>query len=121
MAKPEENSGLPFERTSQRPSAPPLSIHGCRNSHTFFFPHRTCPRCGAPTTRTDSPPDAVLVSHTTVRVSPSGAPFRLGLARVASGAQTLCLIEGELGSTPVSEVVIEERGGLYYARPRSTR
>ena len=104
-----------------RSSAPLLTLYSCESSHAFFFPHKTCPLCGANLGETESPPDGVLVSHTTVRVSPTGAPFRLGLARVACGAQTLCIIEGEIGTDPGEEVVILKKGGLYYAKPRAPR
>ena len=104
-----------------RSSAPLLTLYRCDRSHTFFFAHQICPLCGAALGETESPPDGVLVSHTTVRVSPTGAPFRLGLARVACGAQTLCIIEGEIGTDPGEEVVIHEKGGLYYAKPQTPR
>jgi hypothetical protein len=65
-----------------------------------------------------SPPEAELVSHTFVRVSPTGSSFALGLARTASGAQTLCIIEGGIGKDPGRKVVISKRDGLYYAAPR---
>jgi len=106
------------EPASRRPSARPLTLHECENSHTFFFPHEACPRCAARLVQTEGPPDAVLVSHTTVRVSPAAAPFRLGIARVASGAQTLCIIDGEPGEGPEPEVVIEKRGALYFAKAK---
>jgi uncharacterized OB-fold protein len=107
--------------STDRSSAPALVLYRCESSHTFFFPHRTCPLCGAPTREIDSPPEGVLISHTTVRVSPTGTSFWLGLARVACGAQTLCIVEGEIGSEPEEKVVIFKRGGLYHAGPRTPR
>jgi len=104
-----------------RSSAPLLTLFRCRGSHTFFFAHKNCPFCGANLEEIESQPDAVLVSHTTVRVSPTGTPFRLGLARVACGAQTLCIVEGEIGTAPGAEVVIVKKGGLHHAQPREPR
>jgi len=100
------------------PAAPRLTLHRCENSHSFFFPHVSCPLCGANLQPFDDPPDAEIVSRTIVRVSPTGSPFALGLARTASGAQTLCIIEGGSETDPGKDVVITKRGGLYYASPR---
>jgi uncharacterized OB-fold protein len=118
VTSPDDTTARHSAPDPEKPSPRSVTLHGCRNSHTFFFAHETCPRCNAPTARTESPPDAILVSHTTVRVGPGRVPFGLGLARVASGAQTLCIIDGELGNDAEQEVVIEKRDALYYARPK---
>jgi len=97
-----------------------LTLRRCGNSHAFFFAYESCPLCGGKLESFASSPDAELISHTVVRVSPTGSPFALGLARAASGAQTLCIIEGELEKDPGRNVVITERDGLYYAAPRKT-
>ena len=94
----------------------PLTLFGCQGSHTFFYPHDNCPVCGAPLQPIQSPSDAALVSHTTVRVSPAGSPFKLGLARVESGAQTLCIIEGDTDEAGINDVFVYKKDGLYYAR-----
>jgi uncharacterized OB-fold protein len=107
--------------SADRLSGPLLTLYRCERSHAFFFPHQTCPLCGAALGETESSPDGVLVCHTTVRVSPTGAPFKLGLARVACGAQTLCIVEGEIGTDPGEEVVILKKDGLYYAKPQAPR
>jgi uncharacterized OB-fold protein len=104
--------------TESRSSAPHLTLYRCGGSHFFFFPHEICPVCGAKLEGFESSPDGVLVSHTTVWVSPTGAPFNLGLARVACGAQTLCIVDGELGADPGEKIVVFVKGGICHARSR---
>jgi len=104
--------------TPNGPAAPRLKLHRCENSHSFFFPHRSCPLCGASLQPFEDSPDARILSRTVVRVSPTGSPFALGLARTASGAQTLCIIEEGCETDPDKNVVITKRGGLYYASPQ---
>ncbi len=99
--------------------APNLTVHRCENSHAFFHPHETCPICARRLIAVDVPPDARLVSHTVVRVSPAGSPFALGLARLECGAQTLCIIDGAADAAPPHEVVITKRGPLYHAEAKS--
>jgi len=95
--------------------SPTLTLFKCGNSHTFFYPHNVCPECGNELIEIKSPNDAVLVSRTTVRVSPTGSPFELGLARVESGAKTLCIIEEGYGDTDTDEVVLFKKNGLFHA------
>ncbi len=104
-----------------RSFAPHLTLHRCGGSHTFFFPHENCPVCGATLEEIEASPEAVLVSNTRVWVSPTGTPFQLGLARVACGAQTLCIIDGDIGTDPGEEIVIFEKDGVYHALPREPR
>jgi uncharacterized OB-fold protein len=106
------------EKETEGAAAPCLSLRKCANAHAFFFAFDACPLCGGTLEEFSSPPDAVLVSRTVVRVSPTGSPFALGLARAPSGAQTLCIIENGAENDPGSEVVITMRDGLYYASPR---
>lgn len=113
----EESGG----RAQDRAEAPHLTLQRCANSHAFFFVFESCPLCGGRLESFSSPPDAVLVSHTIVRVSPAGSPFALGLARAASGAQTLCIIDNGTESDPGSDVVITKRDGLYHAAPRARK
>lgn len=103
---------------AHRSPAPHLTLYRCESSHAFFFPHGICPVCGSKLEGFESPPEGVLVGYTTVWVSPTGAPFMLGLARVACGAQTLCIIDGEIGTDPGEEIVIRTRDGVCHARPR---
>ena len=120
MTKPNENNRRSLERHTHPSPAPTVTLHECENSHVFFFPHESCPRCSAPLVRIESPPDAVIVSHTTVRVGPADAPFGLGLVRVARGAQTLCIMDGDFQNRGAREVLIEKRGGLFYARAKTS-
>jgi uncharacterized OB-fold protein len=99
--------------------APRLTVHRCENFHAYFHAHESCPICALRLIAVDVPPDALLVSHTVVRVSPSGIPFALGLARLECGAQTLCIIDGEADAAPPRDVVITKRGPLYHAEAKS--
>jgi len=112
---PGEGNGAQ-DRTGPRP----LTLRRCGNSHAFFFAYDSCPVCGGPLEEFASAPEAELVSHTVVRVSPTGSAFALGLARASCGAQTLCIIEDGVDNAPEKDVIITERGGLYYARGRRT-
>lgn len=61
---------------------------------------------------------ARLVLVTTVRVNPSGAPFRLGVAVKRSGRErVLCVVEGAVRGLGYDRVVLEERNGVTVARP----
>lgn len=121
MKDRDERSPCPSARHSPASRAGTLTLSGCEKGHVFFFPHASCPTCGASLAPTESPPDAVLVSRTTVRVGPAGVPFALGLVRVACGAQTLCIVDDELVDDTMTDVVIEKRDGLYRAKPKTTR
>jgi len=74
--------------------------------------------CGAKIESFGAPPQGALVSHTTVWVNPTGTPFKLGLARVECGAQTLCIVDGEIGSDPDEAIVLVAKGGVYHAIAR---
>ena len=95
----------------------PLILFGCDNLHAFFFSHDICPLCGTPLHPIQSSPEAVLISHTIVRVSPTGSPFKLGLARVENGAQTLCIIDDDAESR-TRDVTVYKKDGLYHARKK---
>lgn len=65
---------------------------------------------------------ATLVLVTTVRVNPSGAPFRLGLAILYRGrTRILCRVEGKVRGSGYDRVTIEERNGVMVARSARTR
>ena len=65
---------------------------------------------------------ARLVLVTTVRVNPSGAPFRLGLAIERRGrGRVLCVVEGAVRGLGYDRVVLEERDGVTVARPARRR
>jgi len=106
------------DRGGEDAPAKRLVLRRCGNSHAFFFAFESCPLCGGKLEIFESAPDAELVSHTVVRVSPTGCPFALGLARTENGAQTLCIIEDGVDKNPEKDVILAERGGLYYAARR---
>lgn len=66
--------------------------------------------------------EATLVLVTTVRVNPTGAPFRLGIAILRSGrSRVLCRVEGSVRGSGYDRVMIEEKNGVTVARPARTR
>jgi hypothetical protein len=67
------------------------------------------------------PARARLVAHTTVRVNPTGVPYRLGVAVTDRGAATLCVIEGEIRGNGRDRVTLVERNGRFYARGARAR
>lgn len=95
-----------------------LTIHRCGEGHAFFYPHGQCPVCGAATHTAARGPAATIISHTIVRVSPSGQAFRLGLAEISCGAKTLCIIDDgvELNAIDTGGVLLYLTDGLYHAR-----
>ena len=64
--------------------------------------------------------EARLVLVTTVRVNPSGAPFRLGVA-IARRERVLCVVEGAVRGLGYDRVLLEERDGVTVARPAPRR
>jgi uncharacterized OB-fold protein len=114
-----EFTGRFRDRVPEGSGAPPLTLHRCASSHAFFHVFDSCPLCGGALESFSSPPEAVLVAHTIVRVSPAGTAFALGLARAPSGAQTLCIIDGGVAGIPGDEVILTKRGALYHAAPRA--
>lgn len=94
-----------------------ITLYRCGNGHVFFHRHDRCPSCGQEVTETEHPAAATIVSQTTVRVSPKNGPFRLGIAQVACGAQTLCLIEHGVSDEDGAPVTLQRRNDLFYAGP----
>ena len=95
-----------------------LRIYICEAKHAFFCAHTQCPVCGRPLTQVTHSNEAVLTSQTVVRVTPTGRPFRLGIAKVACGAKTLCLVDLALPRDDYTPVALELRDDLYHAIPR---
>jgi uncharacterized OB-fold protein len=108
---------------SVRPSEPDLLLYRCPSGHAYFVKHARCPECDLELAESRQPPAAVIVSQTTVRVNPTGAPFRLGVAEVQSGAKTLCVIRETVPEGDLVSVTLERRGDLYHAleRPAGNR
>jgi uncharacterized OB-fold protein len=96
----------------------------CPEGTLYLHEHGACPVCGGALTPVRIPSRAILVSHTTVRVSPTGEPYRLGVAVAAGGAATLCVVEGRIRGNGRDRVTLELRDGRYHAvgaRARVTR
>lgn len=90
-----------------------IPLHRCANGHEYFYRHARCPACDAPLEEGVVDGAAILAGYTTVRVNPSGKPFRLGLARIASGAATLCLIDDDAGVGDA--VTLRVTGDVFHA------
>lgn len=96
----------------------------CACGAVYLYPHDTCPRCGGALVPVRVRSEARLVSHTTVRVNPTGVPYRLGVAVTHSGASTLCVVEGAVRGNGRDRVQLVLRDGRYHAlgaRSRVTR
>lgn len=98
-----------------------ITIHRCAGGHEFFHAYDHCPDCGAPLDRADIDDTAELVVETTVRVNPGGLPFRLGVARVFSGARTLCIIEEDAPTGSGATVRLRRVDGVYRAGTAQNR
>jgi uncharacterized OB-fold protein len=92
-----------------------IAITTCKNGHAFVEPHARCPECDGETSGDTTPPHAVIVAETTVRVTPDGEAFRLGMALLSAGAATLCILDDDV-TTGVREVVLYRRDGAFHAR-----
>lgn len=92
-----------------------VPAHRCKNGCLWLHAHDDCPDCGGPLDVVRVPSRATVVSHTVVRVNPSGAPVRLGVARTATGATTLCVIHGEIRGNGRDRVRLVFTGGRFHA------
>jgi uncharacterized OB-fold protein len=98
-----------------------ITAWSCRNKHLWLYGHDVCPDCGGPLFETSVSSDARLVSHTVVRVNPTGFPIRLGVAETASGARTLCIITGGIRGNGRDRVRLVLRDGRYHALTTTSR
>ena len=106
------------DKPTARPSNPPnLTLYRCDQGHAFFCPHDMCPICRSKLDEITREPHASLISHTTVRVSPTGSVFRLGIARTPDGAKTLCILGDDTDPDRNDGVIIVQENGLFYALP----
>ena len=87
----------------------------CARGHAFLHAHAECPACAAPLVPTRVGAAATLIACTTVRVTPSGKPFRLGVAVTREGARTLCVVEGRVRGSGYDRVVLVRAGERYLA------
>ncbi len=93
----------------------------CGKGHVYLYPHDECPRCALALVPTRLGSMARLRSCTTVRVNPSGAPFRLGIAVTDEGASTLCIVEGPVRGSGRDRVVLVKTDERFVARGRGWR
>ena len=87
----------------------------CTRGHVFLHVHAECPECTATLAPTRVGAAAKLVACTTVRVTPSGEPFRLGVAVTREGARTLCVVEGRVRGGGYDRIVLVRAGERYLA------
>jgi len=97
------------------PDATPISVLECPTGHAYVYAHERCPACEQKLTAVSRAARCVLISHTTVRVNPEGAPVSLGVARLEGGAKTLCILEGEAPDGLDEPVRLYRKDGLFYA------
>ena len=93
-----------------------LVLYACASGHVYFFRHDRCQECQRDLVEHSHEPHAVLVTQTTVRVSPTGSEFRLGIAEVDSRVRTLCIVEKDVTRREPVGVVLDYRDGIYYAK-----
>lgn len=105
------------DNTARTSNPPNLTLYRCGRGHAFFYAHDVCPICRSALDKITRDPHASLVSHTTVRVSPTGSVFRLGLARTPDGAKTLCILDDHTDPDRNDDVIIVQDDGLFYALP----
>lgn len=93
----------------------------CRNGHRWLYRHNHCPECGEPLAETSIASGARLVSHTVVRVNPTGRPIHLGIAETVSGATTLCIVTGRIRGNGRDRVRLVLHDGRYHALATGSR
>lgn len=93
----------------------------CRNGCLWMYRHEDCPECGAPLAPTRIPDDATIISHTVVRVNPSGTPVALGVARTRAGATTLCVVRGRVRGNGRDRVRLVTVDGNFHALASGSR
>ena len=92
----------------------------CATGHVVLVKQNVCPVCGGSLLARKHPTEATLTSQTTVRVSPTGSQFRLGIARLAAGGSTLCRIDDDVANEIGVLVSLVIRDGIFYATPHRT-
>jgi uncharacterized OB-fold protein len=95
-----------------------LQAWRCHAGHVTLQADNTCATCGSTLRALWIRPEATLELVTTVRINPSGQPFRIGIAVTRAGhARTLCLVEGDVRGLGHDAVLLEHRGDTIVARP----
>jgi len=92
-----------------------VTIYQCDSGHGFCYPHGSCPVCSGATHQAEVDAVATVVSHTLVRVTPSGPRFRLGLAELRCGAKTLCIIDDGV-DVDNGQAILYFQDGLYHVK-----
>jgi uncharacterized OB-fold protein len=87
----------------------------CRDGHLWLYDHDECPECGGRLAEVSTRSEATIVTHTVVRVNPTGVPIRLGVAVTTTGASTLCIIRGRLRGNGRDRARLMVRGGRFHA------
>jgi uncharacterized OB-fold protein len=87
----------------------------CADGHLWLYEHGECPECGGPLSAASIRSEARIVTHTVVRVNPTGVPIRLGVAVTHAGASTLCIIRGRLRGNGRDRARLVNRGGKFHA------
>ena len=98
-----------------------INARRCPRGCLWLHGYKSCPGCGAATTAVKISARAALISHTVVRVNPSGAPITLGVARARGGAATLCIVEGNVRGNGYERVTLVLKNGRYRALTGHTR
>ncbi len=92
-----------------------IVAHRCRNGCLWLYEHDDCPDCGGRLVPVRIPNVATVISHTVVRVNPSGAPVNLGVARTTTGATTLCILHGKIRGSGRDRVQLVLSEGRFHA------
>ena len=96
-----------------------LQAWKCANGHLTLQRDPVCATCGASVCELYIAPEATLELVTTVRVNPTGEPYRLGIAITRAGhARTICRVEGSVRALGHDPVVLERRGDMIVAHGR---
>ena len=93
----------------------------CPGGHLWMYRHGECPECGKRLIGVAIGSGAKIVSHTVVRVNPTGSPIRLGVAVTSAGAATLCVIDGRIRGNGRDRVTLVTRNGRFHAVTRFNR
>ncbi len=105
----------------QSKNPPRITLYRCREGHVYFQPHPSCPDCEGRLEPTKTWGKGILITHTTIEITPTGKPLTIGIVRHRGGAQSLCRIIGDIRGNGKDRVSILCYGGLYYAFGRSVR
>lgn len=90
----------------------------CERGHVHLHESAACAECGGAVRCARISSRARLIAVTTVRVNPTGNPFRLGMAVTRDGrARTLCIVEGDVRGSGCDAVRLELDGERIVARP----